>query len=405
MKGSGDGAPMLGADVLRRSVVPEYLLKNVTLGEAGCLCIAVPPYSGREAAPLDPEQISREGGLGTCVDVAQLGGRLTHFVTAVYLEVLGREPDPAGLRAWTEFVEASCSTSRGFVGLAAGFIESAEFRTGRALTLPDLAAAFYRAFLGREPTTTELESWLDALRTARRQGAAIIVGSPEFSALVPLTADAVAGLGRRLYLQLLQRQPSESELSALVASVLSAGDAQEAVAAVIVSPEFERRALSTRDYVTVLYRALGPRSRSGGSRRAGEPLERAIVRDGRRRRDRFRGVSGAAAAALPGLSRAAPGSVCCGGRPPSLHPIPHPRTEEAMPDKTYKIIELVGVSEDSIQQAIRNAVIRACESLKGLDWFEMTGVRGLVKDGKVNQFQVSVKVGFRIMSEGEIRGA
>ena len=35
----------------------------------------------------------------------------------------------------------------------------------------------------------------------------------------------------------------------------------------------------------------------------------------------------------------------------------------------------------------------------------MTGVRGLVKDGKVNQFQVTVKVGFRIMSEGEIRGA
>ena len=50
-------------------------------------------------------------------------------------------------------------------------------------------------------------------------------------------------------------------------------------------------------------------------------------------------------------------------------------------------------------------VIRASESLKGLDWFEMTGVRGLVKDGKVNQFQVTVKVGFRIMSEQEIRGA
>ena len=47
-----------------------------------------------------------------------------------------------------------------------------------------------------------------------------------------------------------------------------------------------------------------------------------------------------------------------------------------MPDKTYKIIELVGVSEESIQQAIRNAVARAAESLKGLDWFEMTEVRG-----------------------------
>jgi flavin-binding protein dodecin len=76
-----------------------------------------------------------------------------------------------------------------------------------------------------------------------------------------------------------------------------------------------------------------------------------------------------------------------------------------MPDKTYKIIELVGVSEESIQQAIRNAITRASESLKGLDWFEMTEVRGLVKDGKVNQFQVKVKVGFRIMSEGEVRDA
>jgi len=81
------------------------------------------------------------------------------------------------------------------------------------------------------------------------------------------------------------------------------------------------------------------------------------------------------------------------------------RRRPPMPDKTYKIIELVGVSEESIQQAIRNAVARAAESLKGLDWFEMTEVRGLVKDGKVSQFQVKVKVGFRSMSEQEMRGA
>ena len=76
-----------------------------------------------------------------------------------------------------------------------------------------------------------------------------------------------------------------------------------------------------------------------------------------------------------------------------------------VPDKTYKIIELVGVSEESIQQAIRNAITRASASLKGLDWFEMTEVRGLVKNGKVDQFQVKVKVGFRILSEQEMRGA
>ena len=76
-----------------------------------------------------------------------------------------------------------------------------------------------------------------------------------------------------------------------------------------------------------------------------------------------------------------------------------------MPDKTYKMIELVGVSKESIQQAVRNAVARASKSLKGLDWFEMTEVRGLVKEGKVSEFQVKVKVGFRILSDKEMGGA
>ena len=49
-----------------------------------------------------------------------------------------------------------------------------------------------------------------------------------------------------------------------------------------------------------------------------------------------------------------------------------------MPDKTYKLVELVGVSENSVQDAIRNAVARASQSLKGVDWFEMQEVRGLV---------------------------
>ncbi|HEV8436731.1 MAG TPA: dodecin [Methylomirabilota bacterium] len=76
-----------------------------------------------------------------------------------------------------------------------------------------------------------------------------------------------------------------------------------------------------------------------------------------------------------------------------------------MPDKTYKMIELVGVSDDSIQQAVRNAITRASQSLKGLDWFEVTEVRGVVTDGQVSQFQVKLKVGFRILSEAEMRQA
>jgi flavin-binding protein dodecin len=67
-----------------------------------------------------------------------------------------------------------------------------------------------------------------------------------------------------------------------------------------------------------------------------------------------------------------------------------------MSDKTYKLIELVGVSENSIEEAIQNAVARANQTLKNLDWFEVVEARGVIQDGKVNQFQVKIKVGFRL---------
>ena len=67
-----------------------------------------------------------------------------------------------------------------------------------------------------------------------------------------------------------------------------------------------------------------------------------------------------------------------------------------MSDKTYKLIELVGVSENSIEEAIRNAIARANQTLKNLDWFEVVEARGMIQDGTVNQFQVKIKVGFRL---------
>ncbi len=76
-----------------------------------------------------------------------------------------------------------------------------------------------------------------------------------------------------------------------------------------------------------------------------------------------------------------------------------------MLEKTYKVIELVGVSENTMEEAIRNALDRASQTLKGLDWFEVTDVRGLIQGGKVSQFQVKLKVGFRILNEQEMGGA
>jgi flavin-binding protein dodecin len=74
-----------------------------------------------------------------------------------------------------------------------------------------------------------------------------------------------------------------------------------------------------------------------------------------------------------------------------------------MPDKTYKLVELVGVSETSTEEAIRNAIARASRTLKSVDWFEVVETRGLVQKGKVAQFQVKLKVGFRLMDDGELR--
>ena len=69
-----------------------------------------------------------------------------------------------------------------------------------------------------------------------------------------------------------------------------------------------------------------------------------------------------------------------------------------MEDKIYKLIELVGVSSVSVEDAIQNAISRANQTLKNLDWFEVNETRGLIQDGKVNQFQVKLKVGFRLKS-------
>jgi flavin-binding protein dodecin len=68
-----------------------------------------------------------------------------------------------------------------------------------------------------------------------------------------------------------------------------------------------------------------------------------------------------------------------------------------MPDHTYKVIDLVGTSPDGIDQAIRNAIERANQTVRGLDWFQVTEIRGHIENGSVGHFQVSIKVGFQIM--------
>jgi flavin-binding protein dodecin len=65
-------------------------------------------------------------------------------------------------------------------------------------------------------------------------------------------------------------------------------------------------------------------------------------------------------------------------------------------NRIYRVTEIVGTSPDGIDQAIRNGIERASRTLRHLDWFEVTQVRGQVKDNAVEHFQVGLKLGFRL---------
>ncbi|MEU8543696.1 dodecin [Streptomyces sp. NPDC048717] len=71
-----------------------------------------------------------------------------------------------------------------------------------------------------------------------------------------------------------------------------------------------------------------------------------------------------------------------------------------MTNHTYRVTEIVGTSTEGLDQAIRNGIERASQTLRGLDWFEVTQMRGHLEEGAIKHYQVGLKVGFRL-EEGD----
>ncbi|MEV6028920.1 dodecin [Streptomyces sp. NPDC052036] len=67
-----------------------------------------------------------------------------------------------------------------------------------------------------------------------------------------------------------------------------------------------------------------------------------------------------------------------------------------MTNNTYRVTEIVGSSPEGVDQAVRNAISRASQTLRNLDWFEVTQVRGRIENGQIEHYQVGLKVGFRL---------
>ncbi|MGO4389298.1 dodecin [Microvirga sp. 2YAF29] len=72
-----------------------------------------------------------------------------------------------------------------------------------------------------------------------------------------------------------------------------------------------------------------------------------------------------------------------------------------MNDHVYKVVELVGSSEKSIEDAIQTAIQRASKKLRNLRWFEVMQTRGHVENGEVRHYQVVLKAGFTLDESGE----
>ena len=70
-----------------------------------------------------------------------------------------------------------------------------------------------------------------------------------------------------------------------------------------------------------------------------------------------------------------------------------------MEDHVYKVVELVGSSKDSIEDAIQTAVKRADKTLRNLRWFEVVQTRGHIENGTIRHYQVVLKAGFTLEAD------
>lgn len=67
-----------------------------------------------------------------------------------------------------------------------------------------------------------------------------------------------------------------------------------------------------------------------------------------------------------------------------------------MTEGVFKVVELVGTSDESISKAINKAIGKAGSTLRHLGWFEVTQIRGSIADGEVGSYQVTLKAGFKL---------
>ena len=73
-----------------------------------------------------------------------------------------------------------------------------------------------------------------------------------------------------------------------------------------------------------------------------------------------------------------------------------------MSNHTYSISEIVGTSTEGVDDAVRNGIAQASKTVRNLDWFEVKEIRGHLEEGKIADWQVTIKLGFRLEEHGAL---
>jgi Zn-dependent metalloprotease len=181
---------------------------------------------------------------------------VSDFVTGFYNDVLGRTPAPSEVVAWTDFLLAN-PTPAAASAMAHGFLDGPEFLS-KPRTHAQFVTILYRVFLEREPDGPGLAGWVGSLLDGFDSALPGFVNSQEFRSLLPSFQDRsrVDAVVQRLYVQVLGRAPSPSELSAWTDYIVATGDLLGVARGFFRSDEFNSRPRTLAQHVVILYRTF-----------------------------------------------------------------------------------------------------------------------------------------------------
>ena len=184
------------------------------------------------------------------------GFTATSFITRMYQQVLGRDPDQVGMGGWMQHIQQDGSV----VPMVFGFFHSSEFMN-RHMDDDDFLRICYQVFMDRDPDPSGFDAFRSDLRTGlltRDNILDIFMDSQEFAAhasfLPPLTL--MQDFMTNLYVRILGRGPDSAGMQAWIAQLQQMHQALPIIQAFLASPEFQNRQITNTEFVTLMYRVF-----------------------------------------------------------------------------------------------------------------------------------------------------